>query len=104
MKSIIISYTLEKAKPHQKIIIHRLLYGYTDYSNNGSYKYKRNGLIEYYSGTKLNRGVFIIPTKHENKIIPLLRKNRATIKIIPAVISQLYTIRLIKLLLLELCR
>jgi len=61
MKSIIVSYTLEKAKPHQKIIIHRLLYGYTDFSNNGLYKYERKGLIEYYSGTKINRGVFIIP-------------------------------------------
>ena len=55
MKSIIVSYTLEKAKPHQKILIHRLLYGYEDLSNNGAYKYSRKGLIELYSGTKLNR-------------------------------------------------
>jgi hypothetical protein len=86
MKGIIVSYTLEKAKPHQKIIIHRLLYGYTDLSNNGSYKYERKGLIEHYSGTKLNRGVFIIPVKHKDKIIPLLRKNKANIKVIPAVL------------------
>ena len=86
MKSIIVSYTLEKAKPHQKIIIHRLLYGYTDLSNNGSYKYERKGLIERYSGTKLNRGVFIIPVKYKDKIVPLLRKNKANIKLIPAVL------------------
>lgn len=85
MKSIIVSYTLEKSKPHQKIIIHRLLYGYNDLSNNGLYEYKRKGLIELYSGTKLNRGVFIMPLKHKNKIIPLLRKNKANIRIIPAV-------------------
>lgn len=82
MKSIIVSYTLEKAKPHQKIIIHRRLYGYTDHSNNGSYSYKRKGLIEHYSGTKLNRGVFIIPAEYKDNIIPLLRKNKANIKII----------------------
>lgn len=86
MKTLIVSYTLEKAKPHQKIIIHRLLYGYTDHSNNGSYSYERKGLIERYLGTKLNRGVFIIPTKYKDKIIPLLRKNKANIKLIPAVL------------------
>jgi len=86
MKSIIVSYTLEKAKPHQKILIHRLLYGYEDLSNNGAYKYSRKGLIELYSGTKLNRGVFIIPAKHKNKIIPLLKKNRANLQVIPVVL------------------
>jgi len=56
MKSIIVSYTLEDAKPHQKLLIHRLLYGYDDISNNGSYRYKRKGLIDIYFGKKLNRG------------------------------------------------
>ena len=86
MKSIIISYTLEKAKPHQRLSIHRLLYGYDDLSNNGAYKYKRKGLIELYSGTKLNRGVFIIPIKHKDKIIHLLKKNKANLRIIPIVL------------------
>ena len=86
MKAVIVSYTLENAKPHQKIIIHRLLYGYTDFSNNSSYTYKRKGLIEHYSGTKLNRGVFVIPAQHKDKIIPLLRKNKASIKLIQAVL------------------
>jgi len=83
MKSIIVSYTLEEAKPRQKIIIHRLLYGYNDLSNNMAYTYKRKGLIELLSGTKLNRGVFIIPAKHKNKIIPFLKKNKAKMQIIP---------------------
>ncbi len=86
MKSIIVSYTLEKAKPHQRIIIHRLLYGYNDFSNNGSYKYQRKGLIELYSGTKLNRGVFVLPYKFKNKIVPLLKKNKASLRIIPVVL------------------
>lgn len=86
MKSIIVSYTLEKTEPNQRIIIHRLLYGYNDLSNNGSYKYKRKGLIELYSGRKLNRGVFIIPYKFKDKIIPLLKKNKANLQIIPIVL------------------
>ena len=87
MKSLIVSYTLENAKPHQKIIIHRLLYGYNDLSNNMSYKYQRKGLIEIYSGKKLNRGVFIIPAKHKSKVIPLLKKNKAKIQVISVNLS-----------------
>ena len=83
MNSLIVSYTLEKAKPHQKLMIHRMLYGYDDLSNNGSYQYKRKGLIELCSGKKLNRGVFIIPMKHRDKIISLLKKNKAKIESIP---------------------
>jgi len=86
MKSLIVSYTLEKAKRHQKLSVHRLLYGYDDLSNNGAYNYKRKGLIELYSGTKLNRGVFIIPAKFQDKIIPLLKKNKATLKVMPIVL------------------
>jgi len=83
MKLLIVSYTLENTKPNQKIIIHRLLYGYSDHSNNMTYNYKRKGLIELYSGKKLNRGVFIIPYKHKDKFIPLLKKNKAKIEVIP---------------------
>lgn len=86
MKSVIVSYTLEKAKPHQKIIIHRLLYGYDDFSNNGTYRYERKGFIEKYSGKKLNRGVFIIPYKFKDKITLLLKKNKATVRVIPVVL------------------
>ena len=86
MKSVIVSYTLERAKPHQKLLIHRLLYGYTDMSNNGAYTYKRKGLIEICSGTKLNRGVFIVPSKFKNKIITLLKKNKANLRVIPVVL------------------
>jgi len=86
MKSLIVSYTLEKAKPHQRLSVHRLLYGYDDSSNNGAYNYKRKGLIELYSGKWLNRGVFIIPIKFQSKIVPLLKKNKASLQIIPIVL------------------
>jgi len=67
-------------------MIHRLLYGYEDSSNNGSYNYQRKGLIEICSGKKLNRGVFIIPAKFKDKIIPLLKRNKASLQVIPAVL------------------
>ncbi len=86
MKSLIVSYTLEKAKQSQKLLIHRLLYGYEDFSNNGSYSYQRKGLIETCKGKKLNRGVFIIPVEFKDKIIPLLKKNKASLQIIPVML------------------
>lgn len=86
MKAIIVSYTLEKAKQSQKLSIHRLLYGYEDFSNNSLYAYQRKGLIETCSGRKLNRGVFIIPLKFKDKIIPLLKKNKANLEIIPVML------------------
>jgi len=86
MKSVIVSYTLKNAKQSQRLLIHRLLYGYEDFSNNGDYNYQRKGLIEIYSGKKLNRGVFIIPLKFKDKIIPLLKKNKANLQVIPVVL------------------
>ena len=86
MQAGIVSYTLEKAKQSQKLLIHRLLYGYKDFSNNSSYSYQRKGLVETYSGKKLNRGVFIIPIEFKDKIIPLLKKNKANLQIIPVVL------------------
>ena len=87
MKSLIVSYNLEKTKPHQRLLIHRALYGYDDFSNNSKYRYKRKGLIEKYSGRKLNRGVFIIPEKFKDNIIPLLEKNKARLEIISVNLS-----------------
>lgn len=82
MEAELVSYTLEKSKPHQKMAIHRLLYGYEDISNNGCYSYQRKGLIDLLSGKKLNRGVFIIPRKHKSKVLLILSKNKATVKTI----------------------
>jgi len=86
MKAVIVSYTLEKAKQSQRLMIHRLLYGYADFSNNGAYSYQRKGLIEIYNGKKLNRGVFMIPIEFQNKIIPLLKRNKASLQVIPVVL------------------
>ena len=86
MKAVIVSYTLEKSKQSQRLFIHRLLYGYQDFSNNGSYNYKRKGLIETCYGKKLNRGVFIIPLKFKDKIVTILKKNKANLQVIPVML------------------
>lgn len=80
MKALLVSYDLKKANITQKTIIHQSLYGYTDHSNNGKYKYKREGLLNKYPNIKLNRGVFVININDKSKILSILRKNRANIK------------------------
>jgi len=80
MKSTLISYTLEKANWSNRNAIQRMLNGYKDHSNNNSYTYSREGLLER-SGIRLNRGVIII-TKNKVKIIKLLKENKATVKTI----------------------
>ena len=79
MKAVIISYTLEKLNPKQRVAIHRALYSHTDHSNKGGYQYKRKGLIDSFPSLKLNRGVLIIPQKNKKKIITLLKKNNASV-------------------------
>ena len=80
MKALLVSYDLKKSDINQKTTLHQSLYGYTDHSNNGKYKYKRDGLLNKCPCIKLNRGVFIIDINDKSKILPILKKNRANIK------------------------
>jgi len=80
MKALLVSYDLKKANINQKTILHQTLYGYIDHSNSGRYKYEREGLLKKYPSIKINRGVFIIDIKNKGKILPLLRRNKASTK------------------------
>lgn len=80
MKALLVSYNLKDANINQKTSLQQSLYGYEDYSNGGRYKYQRKGLLSKYPSVKLNRGVFIINLKDKDKIIPILKKNKANIR------------------------
>lgn len=80
MKALLISYELSKSSQNQKTLLHKALYGYRDHSNNGRYKYEREGLLSKIPSIKLNRGVFIIKQKDSNKIMPILKKNKVILK------------------------
>jgi len=88
MRALLVSYTLKNANINQKTTIHRILYGYLDHSNNGTHKYEREGLLNKYPSIKLNRGVFIISLKNKGKIMPILRKNKATTRTLIVEISK----------------
>jgi alkylated DNA nucleotide flippase Atl1 len=88
MKATIVSYTLEKLNPRQRIALHRVLYGYNDQSNNGSYSYERAGLIHKKGILKLNRGVIIVTNIHKKEVLSVLKKNKATVKTLNADINK----------------
>ena len=88
MKATIVSYTLEKADPKLKIALHRELYGYHDQSNNCSYSYERTGFINKKKILKLNRGVMIVAKTHVKEVLSILRKNKATIKVVNVDINK----------------
>jgi len=83
MEALLVSYNLKNANINQRTSLQQTLYGYTDYSNGGRYKYQRNGLLSKYPSIKLNRGVFIVAIKDKNPILSVLKKNKASLKTIP---------------------
>lgn len=74
MKATIICYRLEKLSPLQRLEVHRALNGYTDYSNNAKYTYKRDGILTKIPSYKPVRGVILIETKYKNKVLDLFNK------------------------------
>jgi len=80
MKALLISYNLKKASINQKTILHQTINGYKDHSNAGRYQYHRKGLLSTIPSIKVNRGVFIIKLSDKNKIMPILVKNKASVR------------------------
>jgi len=75
---MIITYTTPL--PHMKTRLHRALYGYTDYSKNGKYKYQREGLLSGTFYVKINRATIKVSEEQATKIINLLEKLRVEYK------------------------
>lgn len=88
MKALLVSYNLKNASIGQKTVLQQKLYGYKDHSNGGRYTYERQGLLNKIGSIKLNRGVFIINLEDKNKILPILNKNKATIRTLIVEISK----------------
>ena len=63
MKARLISYDLSKVNQIGKVMVKRQLFGYTEYSNNAKYTYKRNGVLSEIPHIKLARAVIIVKSK-----------------------------------------
>tara|TARA_Y100000310_G_scaffold280286_1_gene299905 strand:- start:6323 stop:6946 length:624 start_codon:yes stop_codon:yes gene_type:complete len=69
--------SIENIKPEsRRVSIHRKLFGFT--TRNKFYK----GLVKEYNGKKINKGTFIVPTQHFQKIKSYLQKNKISGKYI----------------------
>lgn len=63
MKAKLISYDLSKVNQVGKVFVKRQLFGYTDYSNNAQYTYKRKGILSEIPYVKVARAVIIVRNK-----------------------------------------
>ena len=81
-KLSLISYSLNKSNINQKTTIQRSLNGYKDHSNNQTYTYKRKGLLEEIPCKNVNRGVILVEHKNKDRILSVLKKNKASVEVI----------------------
>lgn len=74
MKAKLIHYNLSKLDQVKKVLVKRLLFGYTEYSNYGKYTYKRKGILEEIPYFKLTKAVVVVKPQDQNKVINVLKK------------------------------
>ncbi len=76
----IVIYTLPKTTPKQRLRFNRELYGFNDYSNRGSYRYYRKGILGKDDYEKIARSVLVVKNKL-NHVLGHLRNYKAGYKI-----------------------
>jgi len=82
MNGILIAYRLRA--PHDPNVASALvkkLYGQNTSSHSGKYRYRRKGLLDEISSSKLIRGVIIIRKKDKEKILELLDEFEAEVHV-----------------------
>lgn len=77
---VIITYSLSGKK--NALDITRKIYGYTDSSNHGKYKYHRKGLLTGIPYEKLARGCLLTSKEHEPQIIQSLTSLGLKVKVL----------------------
>ena len=81
-----IKYSLKGRK--NALELTRKIYGYTDSSNNGQYKYQRKGILSNIHYEKIANGVFWVDPKYEEQVIKELLKLKLKIEIFNLVIKE----------------
>jgi len=83
MKYILI-YGFKSIDPKKRLEFNRKLYGYSDFSNFGSYTYFREGILNPKTCERLTKGVVLLHNKPKN-LIKLLKEYKANYKIFKVV-------------------
>jgi len=88
MKAKMICYDLSKLDQVKKVDVKRVLFGYTEYSNNAKYTYKRKGVLSDMPHFRPAKAVIIVESKDEGKIIRVLKANKARCKVYNIEVSK----------------
>lgn len=81
-----IKYSLKGRK--NAIELTRKIYGYTDSSNNGQYKYQRKGILSNIKYEKIANGVFWVDPKDEEKVVQELLKLKLKVELFNLIIKE----------------
>lgn len=81
-----IKYSLKGRK--NALELTRKIYGYTDSSNNGQYKYQRKGILSNIKYKKIANGVFWVDPKDEEKVIQELLKLKLKVELFNLIIKE----------------
>jgi len=81
MKAKMICYDLSKLDQIKKVDVKRVLFGYTEYSNNAKYTYKRKGVLDDIPHFRPAKAVVIVESKYGNKVLKALKSNKAKCKV-----------------------
>jgi hypothetical protein len=77
MEAKLICYDLSKLTQINKVEVKRALFGYTEYSNNAKYTYKREGILDQIPSIKPIKAVIIVQNKDEKLVIKSLKEYKA---------------------------
>ena len=83
MKYLVI-YGFESISPKKRLEFNRKLYGFSDYSNFGSYSYSRKGILNSKECERLAKGVFLCKSVPK-ELIKHLKKYKAKYKILKVI-------------------
>ena len=83
MKYILV-YGFKSISPKKRLEFNRKLYGYSDYSNFGSYNYFRKGILEPKTFERLAKGM-VLMYKKPQKLLKLLKSYKAKYRIFKVV-------------------
>jgi len=86
MKKTLITYSLSGRK--NALELTRKIYGFTDLSNHGRYKYQRKGILTNIPHEKISRATFWVDPKYKIRIIKEFKKIGLKIKTIDIILPK----------------
>ena len=81
MKAKLITYSLVNLPISKQNQFRKEFNGHNDVSHHGRYKYRRDGLLNKIPHLKPSRSTIIVPIKEYAKIINLIKKYKAKVKV-----------------------